>query len=59
MVRAAIAFFALALISLLFGLTGMAGVSMDIARTLLYFFVILAVVSFVASMVSGRRTPLP
>ncbi len=54
MLRAAIAFFVLALIAILFGATGFAGVSMDIGRTLLFVFLVLAAISFVASLVSGR-----
>ena len=54
MLRAAIGFFALALIAILFGATGFAGLSMEIGRTLLSVFLILAVVSFVAHLVTGR-----
>jgi uncharacterized membrane protein YtjA (UPF0391 family) len=55
MLRAAIAFFVLALIAILLGATGIAGVSMDIGKTLLFVFLVLAVISFVASLVTGRR----
>lgn len=55
MLRAALIFFALALIAVLFGATGFAGVSMDIGKTLLVVFLILAVISFVASLVTGKR----
>ena len=54
MIRAAIAFFVLALLAMVLGATGVAGVSMDIARTLLYVFLVLAVVSIVVSLISGR-----
>ena len=56
MLRAAILFFVLALVALLLGATGIAGVSMDIGRTLLFVFLVLAVISFVASLVTGRST---
>lgn len=56
MLRAALAFFILALVALLFGATGFAGVSMEIGRALLFVFLILAAISFVASLVSGRGT---
>lgn len=59
MLRAAIAFFVLALISILFGLNGFAGVSMEIGRILLMVFLVLAVISFVISLVGGRRNPIP
>ena len=54
MLRAAIAFFVLALVAMLLGASGIAGISMDIARTLLYVFLALAVVSVLVSLVSGR-----
>lgn len=58
MLRAAIVFFVLGLIAILFGATGFAGVSIEIGRTLLIVFLILAAISFVVSLVSGgRRTP--
>jgi uncharacterized membrane protein YtjA (UPF0391 family) len=56
MVRAAIAFFILALIAFLFGASGIAGMSMEIGRILLVVFLFLAVVSFLVSMVTGRRS---
>ena len=60
MLRAAIAFFVLALIAIVFGATGIAGVSMEIGRALLVVFLILAVISFVAGIVTGRgpRSPV-
>lgn len=58
MLRAAIAFFVIALIALLFGATGFAGVSMEIGRTLLFVFLFLALVSFVVSLVTGRNKNL-
>lgn len=54
MLNAAIAFFVLALVAFLFGATGFAGVSMDIGRMLLMVFLVLAVISFVISLVRGR-----
>lgn len=54
MLRAAIVFFVLALISLMFGFVGFAGLTMEIGRMLLGVFLILAALSFVASLVSGR-----
>jgi uncharacterized membrane protein YtjA (UPF0391 family) len=55
MLRAAIAFFVLALVAILLGASGIAGMSMDIGKTLLFVFLVLAVISFVASLVTGRR----
>jgi uncharacterized membrane protein YtjA (UPF0391 family) len=56
MLRAAIAFFVLALIAMVLGASGFAGVSMEIGRTLLFVFLVLAAISFVASLVTGRGT---
>lgn len=55
MLRAAIVFFVLALVAILFGATGFAGVSMEIGKTLLYIFLALAVISFLISTLSGGR----
>ncbi len=59
MVRAAIGFFILAIVSVLFGLSGIAGISMDIAKMLIAVFLILATFSFLVSIFTGKRTPLP
>lgn len=60
MLRAALGFFVLALVAIIFGASGVAGVSMEIGRALLVVFLILAVISFVAGIVTGRgpRTPV-
>ena len=55
MLRAAIAFFVLGLVAILLGANGVGGLSLEIGTTLLFVFLILAVISFIASMVSGRR----
>jgi uncharacterized membrane protein YtjA (UPF0391 family) len=56
MLNAAITFFVLALVAFILGATGFAGLSMEIGRTLLFVFLVLAVASFVAGMF-GRRAP--
>lgn len=56
MLRAALLFFVLALVAMLFGAYGIAGMSVDIARTLLIVFLVLSVISFVVSLVNGRST---
>ena len=56
MLRAAVAFFVLALVAMILGASNFAGMSMEIGRTLLFVFLILAAISFVASLVSGRKT---
>lgn len=55
MLQAAVAFFVLAILAMIFGASGIAGVSMEIGRILLFVFLALAVVSFVFGLVSGRR----
>ncbi len=55
MLQAAITFFVLALIAIIFGATGFAGMSMEIGRTLLGIFLILALVSFAISLFTGRN----
>ena len=59
MLQAAIAFFVLALLAMILGAGNIAGISMDIGRTLLWVFLVLAVVSFVASLLTGRSRRLP
>jgi uncharacterized membrane protein YtjA (UPF0391 family) len=58
MLRAAIAFFVLAILAMVLGASGIAGVSMDVAKTLLVVFLILAVLSFVANLLTGRRSTM-
>jgi uncharacterized membrane protein YtjA (UPF0391 family) len=55
MLRAAIAFFVLGLVAILLGANNIGGLSMDIGKTLLFVFLILAVISFVASLVTGKK----
>ena len=55
MIRAAVAFFVLALIAYILGATGFAGVSMEIGRLLLMVFIVLAVISLVGGLLTGRR----
>jgi uncharacterized membrane protein YtjA (UPF0391 family) len=58
MLRAAIGFFVLGLVAIALGATGIAGMSIEIGRTLLYVFLVLAVISFIVSLVSGRSTKI-
>jgi uncharacterized membrane protein YtjA (UPF0391 family) len=55
MLRAAIAFFVLGLVAILLGANGIGGLSVDIGKTLLFVFLILAVISFIASLVLGKK----
>lgn len=53
MLRAAIVFFVLGLIAMLFGAYGIAGVSIEVGKVLLMVFVVLAILSFVVGLVRG------
>ncbi len=54
MLRAALGFFVLGLVAILLGANGVAGLSMEIGRMLLWVFLILAVISGLAYLVTGR-----
>lgn len=53
MLRAAIIFFVLGLIAMLFGAYGIAGVSIEVGKVLLMVFVVLAILSFVVGLIRG------
>ena len=53
MLRAAIIFFVLGLIAMLFGAYGIAGVSIEVGKILLMVFVVLAILSFVVGLIKG------
>ncbi len=55
MIRAAITFFVLGLLAMLFGAYGVAGVSIEAGRLLLGVFVVLAVISFVINLITGKK----
>jgi uncharacterized membrane protein YtjA (UPF0391 family) len=55
MVRAAISFFILALVAYVLGANGIAGLSIEIGRILLVVFLVLAVISFLVSVVTGKK----
>jgi uncharacterized membrane protein YtjA (UPF0391 family) len=56
MLRAAIAFFILGLVAILLGANGVGGLSVDIGKTLLFVFLILSVISFIGSLVLGKKS---
>jgi uncharacterized membrane protein YtjA (UPF0391 family) len=58
MLKAAIIFFVLALISIFLGAYGVAGLSMEIGKVLLTVFLIFALISFVLSAVTGKKQTL-
>jgi uncharacterized membrane protein YtjA (UPF0391 family) len=55
MLRAALTFFVLGLVAILLGANGVGGLSLDIGKTLLFTFLVLAVISFLASLVVGKK----
>ena len=55
MIRAAVGFFVLALIAFALGAVGIAGLSMEIGRVLLVVFLVLAALSFLGSLVTGKN----
>ena len=61
MLRAAITFFVLGLVAMLFGAYGIAGVSIELGKVLLMVFIVLAILSFVVGLIRGgngsRRIP--
>lgn len=60
MVRAAISFFILGIIAFIFGANGVAGLSMEIGKILVVVFLVLAALSFLGSLFTGRKpTQLP
>ena len=58
MIRAAIAFFVLALVAIVLGANGIAGLSLEIGKILLFVFLALAIISFLVSIVTGRKPNL-
>ena len=55
MIRAAISFFILALVAFLLGANGIAGLSMEIGKILVAVFLVLAALSFLGAMISGKK----
>ena len=55
MLNAAIAVFVIALVAFLLGATGVAGVTMELGKTLFFVFLVLAVVSFAVNLLRGRQ----
>ncbi len=55
MIRAAIAFFVLALFAFVLGANGIAGLSMEIGKILVFVFLILGGISVLGALISGRN----
>lgn len=54
MIRTAVSFFILAIIAFVFGAYGIAGISMEIGRILLFVFLVLAALTFIGGLITGR-----
>lgn len=54
MIRAAVGFFIFGLLALFLGANNIAGISIEMGRTILALFIVCAVLSFLASLVTGR-----
>ena len=59
MLRAAIMFFVVGLLAYAIGAGNLGILSIDVGKVLLEVFVILAIISFLASLFTGRRPRLP
>jgi uncharacterized membrane protein YtjA (UPF0391 family) len=55
MIRAAITFFVLALVAFLLGANGIAGLSMEIGKILVTVFLLLAALSVIGSLITGKK----
>lgn len=55
MLNAAITMFVIALVAFLLGATGVAGITMEIGKTLFFVFLVLAVVSFAVNLIRGKQ----
>lgn len=56
MIRAALGFFVLAILAYLLGAGGIAGMSMEIGKILVMVFLVLAALSFVGSLLTGKSS---
>jgi uncharacterized membrane protein YtjA (UPF0391 family) len=59
MLQAVITFLVLAIIAGALGFTTIAGMSMDIAKILFFVFLVLFILSLIASIFRGKRPPTP
>lgn len=55
MLRAALAFFILAIVAYVLGASGIAGMSMEIGQLLLGIFLVLAIIGAVVGLLQGRK----
>ena len=55
MIRAAISFFIIAIVAFLLGANNIAGLSLEIGKILLIVFLVLAVLSFLFAVITGKN----
>lgn len=55
MLRAAISFFVLGFVAILMGTNGFGGITLDAGKALTFIFLLLAVISFIASLLGTKR----
>lgn len=58
MLRAAIIFFVLGIVSMVLGIYSIAGLSIEIGKLLLFVFLVFSIISFVAGLFKGRKSGL-
>ncbi len=56
MLRIAVGFFIFGILAVLLGANNIAGLSIELGKTILYVFLVLSVLSFLVSVVTGRRS---
>jgi uncharacterized membrane protein YtjA (UPF0391 family) len=56
MLRIAVGFFIFGILAVLLGANNIAGLSIELGKTILYIFLVLSVLSFLVSVVTGRRS---
>lgn len=59
MLRAAIGFFILALVAMVLGANGVAGVSMEVGKLLVFVFLVIAVLSLLVGLFTGKGFKRP
>lgn len=58
MLRVSISFFVIGLLAYILGAYNIAGLSIDIGKIILIVFVILAILSFLMTLITGKKTNL-
>jgi len=59
MLRAAIIFFVIGLLAMFLGMNNVGGVSLELGKLLLFVFVGLSIVSFLISVIGGKKSGPP